>query len=182
MYLGEQLINPTEARLRLSAQLGAKAIVVDTRPNLQLLDEDGRWNAQKVAAQRRFVESFGLRLEVMALDLGSILLDFLYAPERAAVVAEGVRRDIRAAAAGGVATLKYNAQMVGITRTGTVEGAAACGARPSGRRITIRRGTLSSPTGAWGTPTATVRTATPRPMRSARRRPAGRCWQTPSPA
>lgn len=36
MYLGEQLINPTEARLRLSARPGVKGIVIDTRPNTRI--------------------------------------------------------------------------------------------------------------------------------------------------
>lgn len=130
MYLGEQLINPTEQRLRLSAQLGVTGIVIDTRPNTQLLGADGRWDAGRVAAQRRFVEGFGLRLEVLALDVGAILLDSLYTPDRAAATAERLRQDIRAAAAGGVAMLKYNVQMVGITRTGTVagRGGVACSA------------------------------------------------------
>ncbi|WP_342363662.1 mannonate dehydratase [Terrarubrum flagellatum] len=122
MYIGEQIINPTEERLRLSTQYGVGAIVVDSRPNTQLLGEDGAWDAKKVAAQRRGIESLGLKLEVLALDVGSILLDSLHAPEKAAATAERLRKDIRAAADGGVTTLKYNIQMVGITRTGFVEG------------------------------------------------------------
>lgn len=122
MHLGEQLINPTEQRLQLSAQLGVSGIVIDTRPNLQLIGADGRWDGDRIAEQRRFVESFGLKLEVLAIDVGSILLDSIHAPERAAATAEALRQDIRAAAKGGVTTLKYNLQMVGITRTGTVTG------------------------------------------------------------
>jgi mannonate dehydratase len=122
MYLGEQLIAPTEARLRLSAQLGVKGIVIDTRPNGAVLGEDGAWDGRKVAELRRWVEGFGLRLEVMALDVGSILLDSLRAPDQAAATAERLRRDILAAAEGGVATLKYTVAMVGITRTGVVDG------------------------------------------------------------
>lgn len=122
VHLGEQLINPTRSRLTLSAQLGVKGIVIDTRPNTQLLNEAGRWDAGKVAAQRRFVEEFGLKLEVLALDVGSILLDSIHDREKAARTAEDLRTDIRAAAAGGVPTLKYNLQMVGITRTATVTG------------------------------------------------------------
>jgi mannonate dehydratase len=122
MYLGEQLIAPTDARLRLSAQLGVSGIVVDTRPNIGIQGDDGCWDARKVADLRRWVEGFGLRLEVMALDVGSILLDSLRVPARAAATAERLRRDIRAAADGGVSTLKYTVAMVGITRTGVVEG------------------------------------------------------------
>jgi len=122
VHLGEQLINPTRNRLTLSAQLGVEGIVIDTRPNTQLLNETGRWDGEKVAAQRRFVEEFGLKLEVLALDVGSILLDSIHNRDKAAQTAENLRTDIRAAAAGGIPTLKYNLQMVGITRTATMTG------------------------------------------------------------
>jgi mannonate dehydratase len=122
MHLAEQLINPTEARLRLSAQLGVSHIVVDTRPNIALLGDDGSWDARKVASFRAWIEGFGHSLDVLALDVGAILLDSLRTPEKAKATADRLRRDIRAAADGGVTTLKYNLQMVGITRTGLVEG------------------------------------------------------------
>ncbi|MDR3514407.1 MAG: mannonate dehydratase [Azospirillaceae bacterium] len=122
MYLGEQLISPTEARMRLSAQLGVAGIVIDTRPNSAIQGPDGAWDPRKIARLRQWVEGFGLRLEVMALDVGSILLDCLRQPERAAATAERLRKDIRAAADGGVTTLKYTVAMVGITRTGVVDG------------------------------------------------------------
>jgi len=122
MYIGEQLINPTEARLRLSAQLGAQGIVIDTRPNTAVMNEDGLWDGAKVAAQRRWIESFGMPLKIMALDVGAILLDALRAPERAAAKAEELRHNIQAAADGGVDTVKFNLQMVGITRTAFVTG------------------------------------------------------------
>ena len=122
MYIAEQIINPTEQRLRLSAQYGVSHIVVDTRPNEELKGPDGAWDARKVAAQRKWVESLGLKLDVLAVDINSILLDSIYRPDRAKAIAERVRKDIRAAADGGVTTLKYNVQMVGITRTGFVEG------------------------------------------------------------
>ncbi len=122
MHIGEQLINPTEARLRLSHQLGAQGIVIDTRPNTAVMNDDGLWDGKKVAAQRRWIEGFGMKLEVMAIDVGSILLDSLRAPELAAARAEELRHNIQAAAAGGIDTVKFNLQMVGITRTAMVEG------------------------------------------------------------
>ncbi len=122
MYIGEQLISPTEARLRLSAQFGAQAIVIDSRPNKAVLGDDGFWDGRKVATHKRWIEGFGMKLEVMALDIGSILLDSLYAPERAASRAAELRRNIEAAAAGGVDCLKFALAMVGITRTAVVEG------------------------------------------------------------
>jgi mannonate dehydratase len=122
MYIGEQLINPSEGRLRLSSQLGAQGIVIDTRPNTAVMNDDGLWDGTKVADQRRWIEGFGMRLEVMAIDVGSILLDRLRAPDAAAARAEALRHNIQAAADGGVDTVKFNLQMVGITRTAMVEG------------------------------------------------------------
>jgi hypothetical protein len=40
MYIGEQLINPTEARLCLSAQLGSQGIIIDTSPNITVMNQD----------------------------------------------------------------------------------------------------------------------------------------------
>ncbi|PKU23135.1 mannonate dehydratase [Telmatospirillum siberiense] len=122
MYLGEQLISPTDERMRLSAQLGVSGIVIDTRPNFAIQGDDGAWDAGKVAALRRWVEGFGMRLEVMALDVGSVLLDSLRQPDRAQAIVRRLRKDIQAAADGGVDTLKYTVAMVGITRTGVTEG------------------------------------------------------------
>ncbi|WP_448191011.1 mannonate dehydratase [Azospirillum sp. sgz301742] len=122
MYIGEQLINPTDDRLRLSAQLGARGIVIDTRPNNAVIGEDGLWDGRKVAAQRKRIEGFGLTLDGMALDVGSFLLDSLRAPEKAAAKARELCHNIQAAADGGVDMVKYTVAMVGITRTGEVEG------------------------------------------------------------
>lgn len=118
MYIGEQIINPTAERLRLSTQLGVERVVLDTRPNSRLEGADGSWDAAKVADFRAWVEGFGLAVECMSLDLGSFLLDTIYDRARAARRAEKMRADIRAAAEGGLTMLKYNLQMVGITRTG----------------------------------------------------------------
>jgi len=122
MYIGEQIINPTAERLRLSTQLGVAHVVLDTRPNTQIEGADGTWDAAKVAAYRQWVEGFGLTVECLALDVGSFLLDAIYDRPRAAWRARKLRADIRAAADGGLTMLKYNVQMVGITRTGRRQG------------------------------------------------------------
>ncbi len=118
MYIGEQIINPTEDRLRLSAQLGVGHVVIDSRPDTRFNGPDGYWEAGKVAAFRRWVEDQGVTLECLALDLGSFLLDTKYDEGRAAARAAKMRADIGAAAKAGLTMLKYNVQMVGITRTG----------------------------------------------------------------
>jgi len=122
VYIGEQIINPTEARLRLVVQLGVGHVVLDTRPASDLQGADGCWDPVKVAGFRRWVEGFGLTFECLALDVGSFLIDTIYHRERAAWRADKLRGDIRAAAEGGLTLLKYNLQMVGITRTGRRKG------------------------------------------------------------
>lgn len=118
MYIGEQIINPTEDRLRLSKQLGVDHVVLDTRPNTQIEGPDGTWDADKVADYRRWVEAQGHHLECLALDTGSFLTDTKFDPERAQARGEKLKADIEAAARGGLDMLKYNVQMFGITRTG----------------------------------------------------------------
>lgn len=122
MYIGEQLIDPTDERLQLSAQLGVSNIVIDSRPNRDITGENGNWDAKLVSAQRERLARFGHGLDVLALDIGSILVDSLRDREKADATAERLRANIRAAAEGGVSTVKHNLQMVGITRTGLAEG------------------------------------------------------------
>ncbi|WP_319413333.1 mannonate dehydratase [uncultured Cohaesibacter sp.] len=122
MYLGEQLISPTDERLRLSAQLGCEGIVIDTRPNPELLTGDGLWDVAKITQQRKWVESYGMSCDCLALDLGSLLLDSLRNLERAKIRAAQLRQHIQAAGEGGVNMVKFTVAMVGITRTGVVDG------------------------------------------------------------
>ena len=122
MYIGEQLINPSDDRLRLSAQLGCKGIVIDTRPNRDVCNDDGTWDVDRLKAQKARVESFGMKLEGLALDVGSILLDSLRDPPKAEAIAERLRQNIRAAGEAGIPMVKYTVAMVGITRTGVTDG------------------------------------------------------------
>lgn len=128
MHIGEQLLNPDERRLRLSTQLGVQHVVLDNR-GTELVSAAGgvaAWEAAKLAAYRRWVEGFGLALEVFALDVGAILLDSMVdldsAKRQRAVLADNVKK----AADAGIPTLKYNLQMVGITRTGLKPGRGGC--------------------------------------------------------
>lgn len=122
MYIGEQLINPTDGRMRLSAQLGCKGIIIDSRPNDQVIGEDGRWVSAKITTQRQRIEDLGMSLDGMVLDLGSVLLDSLRNREKADAAIARLKQNIRAAGEAGVPLVKYTVAMVGITRTGTVEG------------------------------------------------------------
>lgn len=122
MYIGEQLIAPTDDRLRLSAQLGAKGIIIDTRPNRDICDDDGTWDLDRLKALKARIERFGMTLDGLALDVGSILLDSLRDRPKAEATAERLRQNIRVAGDAGVPLVKYTVAMVGITRTGVTEG------------------------------------------------------------
>ena len=120
MYISEQLLNPSEQRLRLSTQLGVEHVVLDNRGS-ELVSSGGSaisaWDAAKLRDYRRWVEGIGLKLDVFALDVGSVLLDSLTDLEGAKKSRDILTRNIAVAADAGITCLKYNAQMVGITRT-----------------------------------------------------------------
>jgi len=122
MYIGEQLIAPTDDRLRLSAQLGCRGIVIDTRPNRDVCNDDGTWDVARLVAQKERVERFGMKLEGLALDVGSILLDSLRDRPKAERTAARLRQNILAAGEAGIPMVKYTVAMVGITRTGVTDG------------------------------------------------------------
>jgi len=169
MYIGEQLIDPSDDRLRLSAQLGARGIVIDTRPNRDVCNPDGTWDVERLKAQKARIESFGMKLEGLALDVGSILLDSLRDRPKAEAAAERLRQNIRAAGAAGVPMVKYTVAMVGITRTGVTDGRGGmkCSTfkaeayRPEADAAFSYWGTVLPEDGHGGThtPTALMRTA-----------------------
>jgi len=132
MYISEQLLNPDERRLRLSAQLGVQHVVIDNR-GTDLVSAPGGvvdWDSGRLAAYRKWVESFDLRLDVFALDVGAILLDSMVDLDGARRQRATLAQNIQRAADAGITCLKYNLQMVGITRTGLKPGRG--GARNSG--------------------------------------------------
>ncbi|MFJ3463478.1 mannonate dehydratase [Achromobacter spanius] len=132
MYISEQLLNPDERRLRLSTQLGVKSVVLDNR-GTELVSARGgvsEWDTAKLAEYRKWVEGFGLKLDVFALDVGSILLDSLVDLDSAKRQRATLADNIQKAADAGITCLKYNVQMVGITRTGLKPGRG--GAKNSG--------------------------------------------------
>ena len=124
MYISEQLLNPDERRLRLSAQLGVRNVVLDNR-GIELVSASGgvaAWDASKLGTYRRWVEGFDLKVDVFALDVGSILLDSITDIDSARKQRAVLAQNIRKAADAGIGCLKYNVQMVGITRTGLKPG------------------------------------------------------------
>jgi mannonate dehydratase len=124
MYISEQLLNPSERRLRLSAQLGVQHVVLDNRGS-ELVSATGgvsTWDVDKLTQYRRWIEGIGLKIDVFALDVGAILLDSLVDLEAARKQREVLAQNIQKAADAGITCLKYNVQMVGITRTGLKPG------------------------------------------------------------
>ena len=129
MYISEQLLNPGERRLRLSTQLGVEHVVLDNRGTELVSAASGgmtAWDAARLRDYRRWVESFGLKLDVFALDVGSILLDSLVDLGAARKSRDILARNIAVAADAGIDCLKYNLQMVGITRTALKPGRGGC--------------------------------------------------------
>jgi len=99
VYIGEQLINPTNERLRLSTRLGCEGIVIDTHANRDVCNDDGTWNVARLNVQKARIERFAIKHEGMALDVRSILIDSLCDPPNAKKIADRLRQNIRMAGA-----------------------------------------------------------------------------------
>ena len=128
MYISEQLLNPSERRLRLSTQLGVRRVVLDNR-GTGLVSTGGGvalWDAATLRDYRRWIEGFDLKIDVFALDVGSILLDSMMDLRGAKKTREILARNVAVAAEAGITCLKYNLQMVGITRTALRPGRGGC--------------------------------------------------------
>ena len=123
MYLGEQLTNPTDARLTLAAQLGVEHIALHGAPrDSGVALPDGRWD---VAALRRLISrlgGFGISLDVLGLDVERLWAQLLTDSPQADETLERIAQNIRAAAEAGVPCLKYRIQPLGVLRTGRVPG------------------------------------------------------------
>ncbi|OZI52852.1 mannonate dehydratase [Bordetella genomosp. 4] len=150
MYISEQLLNPDERRLRLSTQLGVQNVVLDNR-GTELVSAAGgvnAWDAGRLRRYREWIEAFGLKLDVFALDVGSILLDSLVDLDSARRQRDVLAQNVQKAADAGITCLKYNVQMVGITRTGLKPGRG--GARNSGFVLTEYSPEDDSKHSYWG--------------------------------
>jgi mannonate dehydratase len=134
MYIGEQLGDRTplsEERLTSSAELGVNHLLVHALSRgekdnavLRLQDPGGAWDVAALQRLRRYVSGFGMSLEALHLELGTLHLDLAYGnnPERASAQLTKVRRNIRTAGEAGIPCLKYNLQVLGVLRTGWVSG------------------------------------------------------------
>jgi mannonate dehydratase len=126
MYLGEQLGRLTDERLTLSAQLGVEHIAAHTTSGSgiagALAGADGTWNVETLKALRARTATFGIAVDVLALDVEALWWSLLLrTPDRDARL-EVARNNIRAAGAAGVPCLKYRFQPLGVLRTGRAPG------------------------------------------------------------
>lgn len=151
MYISEQLLNPDERRLRLSTQLGVQHVVLDNRGTPGVSAPDGgitAWQAAALRDYRRWVEGFGLTIDAFALEVGAILLDALVDPAGARRSRDILARNIAVAADAGIGCLKYNVQMVGITRTTLRPGRG--GVQNSGFRLAEHSAASDRQHSYWG--------------------------------
>jgi mannonate dehydratase len=123
MYLGEQLPNPSDARLTLAAQLGVGHIVVEMGRELYDESDTGRWSVARIRQLQARAAAHGIAVDVIGLEMGSLLVDIIRGnAERRDAQLAIIAHNIRAAGEAGVPCLKYALHMIGIPRTGRTPG------------------------------------------------------------
>ncbi|MCZ2498640.1 mannonate dehydratase [Xylophilus sp. Kf1] len=106
MYLSEQLLHPDERRLRLCTQFGVDHVLVDLHepdPAAARVPRD----AGHLRAYRQWIESFGLTLDALTLDVGSVLMDSLGDLPSARRQRDRLADQIRQAGEAGIECLRY---------------------------------------------------------------------------
>jgi len=124
MKLGAQEVGRDD-ELRWLAALGVRS-VCGPLPSRRL---DERWSVEALAKLRTRIESFGIRLDMLPLPLGSVPVSQAEypnillgkSPERDREI-DAVCRMIRNAGKAGIPALKYNLTLLGVVRTGSVRG------------------------------------------------------------
>jgi len=123
MYLGEQLSEPSDERLTLSALLGVEKIALHTVPrDSGATLADGRWDAAALVALRQRLDGFGLQLDVLGLDVERVWGQLLLGAAEAETTLERITQNVRTAGEAGIPCLKYRIQPLGVLRTGHVTG------------------------------------------------------------
>lgn len=123
MYLGEQLHNPSDARLTLSAQLGVGHLAVEMGRELSDASDTGRWDLGKVMRLQKRAASAGIAVDVIGLEMGSLLIDTIRGnAARRDERLDVITHNIRVAGEAGVPCLKYAWHVLGVLRTGRTVG------------------------------------------------------------
>ena len=108
MYIGEQLGDYGDQTLAWAAQLGVEHAAAQTLRSTGIDNPDGTWNVEPI---RRLIDrfaSFGISLDVLALDLPSAYIArqrfpgiMMGTPSRDAEI-EVIKQNVRAAAEAGI--------------------------------------------------------------------------------
>jgi mannonate dehydratase len=119
MYIGEQLSNPTDARLTLAAQLGVEHVALHSPPrDSGVVRADGTWDVAGLRGVQKRLGAFGITLDVLGLDVEQLWWKLLTRDPTCDALIEVLCRNIEAAAEAGVPCLKYRMQPLGVLRTG----------------------------------------------------------------
>ena len=128
MHIGEQLADYSDRKLAWAAQLGVEHAAAQVLKQTGIDNPDGTWNVEPIRQLKARMESFGIALDVLALDLPSAYMTrqrfpgiAMGLPSRDAEI-EVIKQNIRAAAEAGVPCLKYNLNLLGVPRTGRSPG------------------------------------------------------------
>jgi mannonate dehydratase len=126
MYIGEQLRDLSDRKLQWAAQLGVEHIACEDRTGIER--EDGTWDPQGIRATQARLASFGITMDVLALNMPSAYMTrqrfpgiMRGLPSRDAEI-EVIKQNVRAAGEAGVPCLKYNLNLLGVPRTGRAPG------------------------------------------------------------
>ena len=123
MYLGEQLSDPSDERLALSAQLGVTHVALHAAPRASgAVLPDGTWDAAALRALRQRLEGLGLTLGVLGVDVERLWPQLFTGAPEAEQTLERIAQNVRAAAEAGIPYLKYRIQPLGVLRTGVTPG------------------------------------------------------------
>jgi mannonate dehydratase len=123
VYIGEQLSDPTDARLTLSAQLGVENVALHAPPrDSGVTLPDGRWDVAALRGLKERLSRFGIALDVLGVDVERLWAQLLSGANEAETTLERLSQNIRAASEAGIPCLKYRIQPLGVLRTGRVPG------------------------------------------------------------
>lgn len=123
MYIGEQLSDPSDARLTLAAQLGVEHVALHAAPrDSGVALADGRWDVAALVRLRERLVRFGIALDVLGADVERLWGQLLASAAEAEPAIERITQNVRAAGDAGIPCLKYRVQPLGVLRTGRVPG------------------------------------------------------------
>ncbi len=123
MHVGLQMGDLSDDNLKFAEQIGVNNIVTASTADL-IPAGGGSWQTETLLKLRERVESFGLKIDVMALPLSSHYITraenpniMLGAPERDREI-DTICECIQAAGEAGIPALKYNMTLLGVLTTG----------------------------------------------------------------